>query len=165
MPQGRARNRLIVDLLVTLKESTLVNFSSDQNHLLRDHSRNARTQLERFRRRLIAHAKDPAEKAPLIVAFGDSVTAGNSSHGHFDFEAVYHRQLQHLLHERFSQTVVNILNAGVGGQTATQALKRLSRDIIEHSPDLVIVGFGLNDCGGEQAGLSGFRDAMQHIIE
>ena len=40
---------------------------------------------------------------------------------------------------------VNVINAGVGGEIAQEAIPRLEKQVFNHLPDLVIVCFGLND--------------------
>ena len=40
---------------------------------------------------------------------------------------------------------VSVLNAGIAGDCAKNALTRIDRDIISHKPDLCIVAFALND--------------------
>jgi lysophospholipase L1-like esterase len=37
------------------------------------------------------------------------------------------------------------INAGVAGNSSAQALRRLSRDVLTHEPDVVVIFFGTND--------------------
>lgn len=82
-----------------------------------------------------------------IVILGDSV-----SHAAFrdyqDYEAVYWNLLRKKLHAQRNYVPINMICASVGGTTAKDALLRLSRDVLCHRPDLVIVCFGLNDING-----------------
>lgn len=85
-----------------------------------------------------------------IAAFGDSVTHGafeciEGAPCVFDFEAVYHNRLRELLCEEKPWMPVSVLNAGIAGDCAKNALTRIDRDIISHKPDLCIVAFALND--------------------
>ena len=59
---------------------------------------------------------------------------------------------------------VNITNAGVSGGNALHGLNRLERDVLSHRPDLTVVCFGLNDCGGEASGLKAYVDALEQIF-
>ena len=69
-----------------------------------------------------AHAT--AEK---VVCFGDSITKRG-----------YPRLL--------GQTLgVEAINAGVGGHSSVQALRRMSSDVLDHQPDVVVIFFGTND--------------------
>lgn len=69
-----------------------------------------------------------------IVCFGDSITAGFGVRGEQAFPS--------LIAERLGMPVVN---AGVNGDTTSDALARLDRDVLAHDPRLVIVEFGGND--------------------
>ncbi len=69
-----------------------------------------------------------------IVCFGDSLTEGvGASRGH-DYPAL----LSHALG-------VQVINAGVAGETTADGLKRLEKDVLQKDPKLVIVLFGGND--------------------
>lgn len=123
------------------------------------------TLLPRFRRRIDEKTRDVGAPPVLLVALGDSVTQGATKLGMLEPQSVYHNRLKCLLEERFSECTFSVINAGVGGQAAMDAVSRLDRDVISHHPDLVIVGFGLNDCAGGDAGLDSFRDALREIIQ
>lgn len=87
------------------------------------------------------------------VFFGDSVTHGyfesyENMHGTTDYNLVYHKQLKNKINHYFPNTKFNVINAGVGGDTAAIALNRIEKDVLSHSPDLVCVCFGLNDING-----------------
>ncbi len=112
------------------------------------------------------------ETGAVTIAFlGDSVTNGvfevtmpdNEKMQYvFDFEAVYHNQLKKRLNETFPQMAVNIINAGLNGNNTPASLARLDRDVISHSPDLVVVCLGLNDIVGE---LDQYLTALRGIFE
>ncbi len=85
--------------------------------------------------------------------FGDSVTHGyfesfNGMHGTVDYEAVYHNRLKGLILDEFPTASVEIINAGVGGENAQDALLRIDEDVLARLPDLTVVCFGLNDVHG-----------------
>lgn len=42
--------------------------------------------------------------------------------------------------------MTTVINAGIGGNTTTEMLARLQRDVIDHRPDLVVLMAGTNDC-------------------
>ena len=89
----------------------------------------------------------------IIVAFGDSVTAGyfksgDEFHSEKDEGAVYHQILGVKLRYISKNNNMEVINAGVGGETAGQGLKRFDRDVAEKKPDLCIVCWGLNDVNG-----------------
>ena len=102
---------------------------------------------------------DISSSAPVTIAFlGDSVTQGcfelykgykTDFEGINDYEAVYHSQLKKMLYYIFPTAPINIINAGIGGNCAQQGCDKIERDVINYSPDLVVVCFGLNDaCSG-----------------
>ena len=102
---------------------------------------------------------DIFSRAPITIAFlGDSITQGCFElckgynckfDGINDYEAVYHSQLKKMLSYVFPSAPINIINAGIGGDSAQQGCNRIERDVFPYSPDLVVVCFGLNDaCSG-----------------
>ena len=80
-----------------------------------------------------------------IVAFGDSVTHGAVGAGEIDYETVYWNRLRQKINQKRNYVPVNVINAGIGGITATDSIKRMDKQVLCHNPDLVIVCFGLND--------------------
>ena len=62
-----------------------------------------------------------------VVCFGDSITKRG-----------YPQALQKLQN-------VDVINAGVAGNSTSQALKRMSKDVLDNDPDLVVILFGTND--------------------
>ncbi len=82
-----------------------------------------------------------------IVAFGDSVTHG-ARNGWNDYENVYWNLLKKKLNAVRDSVPINVINAGIGGITATASIARMRRDVLSHKPDMVIVCFGLNDVNG-----------------
>lgn len=116
--------------------------------------------LARFHQR-IAETAANAEAAPvLIVAFGDSVTAGENP------VDVYHAQLHKLLEARYPGSRFEVINSGVGGETATGGLARIDKDVIAYQPDLTLIAFGLNDCAeGDLAGLPQFEENIRSLVD
>ena len=88
------------------------------------------------------------EHGPInVVIFGDSVSHG-AVNGYIDYESVYWNRLKKKLNDFRDYIPVNMINASIGGTTATQSLARLENQVLKHEPDLVIVCFGLNDVNG-----------------
>lgn len=73
-------------------------------------------------------------KDGVIVAFGDSLTAGFGSKA----GATYPDFLAEILGRE-------VLNRGANGETAGDALRRIERDVISEDPAVVIVMLGGND--------------------
>jgi acyl-CoA hydrolase len=70
----------------------------------------------------------------VVLAFGDSVTAGVGADAGYDFPS----QLAQL-------TDLRIVNGGVSGDTAREAGGRLAALLASHQPQLVIIELGGND--------------------
>ena len=103
------------------------------------------------------------ENGPItIVAFGDSVTHGALGSGEINYETVYWHRLAKKLNAYRNYVPVNVINAGIGGITAKGSLPRMEKQVFAHSPDLVIVCFGLNDVNGS---LEDYLYALRTIFE
>jgi len=76
-------------------------------------------------------------KYRTIVALGDSIVEG------YGVSEGWPEMLARSLVASFPD--VRVINAGRSGDTAGQGLSRLEADVLRHSPDLVLVSFGLND--------------------
>lgn len=103
------------------------------------------------------------ENGPItIVAFGDSVTHGAVGPGEFDYETVYWNRLRKKINDVRNYVPVNVINAGIGGITAKESLKRIEGQVFAHNPDLIIVCFGLNDVNGT---LEDYISSLRIIFE
>lgn len=103
------------------------------------------------------------ENGPItIVAFGDSVTHGAVAGGENDYETVYWNRLRKKILAIRDYVPVNVINAGIGSTNASSSLCRLEKQVIAHSPDLVIVCFGLNDVNGS---LEAYLNALTVIFD
>ena len=118
---------------------------------------------------------------PLIVALGDSVTAG-----HFEMlvrepadfpafikagkavEAVderesYPQRFRERLSDRYLATSVSIINSGIAGDNILGMEARLTRDVISHNPDLTLINGSLN-WGPDLGDNSVFAGALRRIV-
>ena len=87
---------------------------------------------------LLVFSFQAAIKPPVILAIGDSMTAGYG----VARELSYPAQLEQELNKRgYAYRVVNL---GVTGSTTTQAMSRLNRGLAL-SPEIVIIQLGGND--------------------
>ena len=99
--------------------------------------------------KLLLNREGLEEHGPInIVIFGDSVSHG-AVNGYFDYENVYWNILKKKLNQFRDYMPVNMINASIGGTSATKSVLRLENQVLCHRPDLVIVCFGLNDVNGE----------------
>lgn len=96
-----------------------------------------------------------------IVVFGDSVTHG-ALLNEINYETVYWNLLRKKILDVRNYVPVNIINAGIGGTSASGSIGRTDKQVLAHNPDLVIVCFGLNDVGGE---LEKYISSLHTIFE
>ena len=124
-------------------------------------------------------------KNPVIVALGDSVTAGHfepcgdleeifaiiESGGMPDFskgEVVdarecYLEKFRAKLIDYFELTSVSTLNAGIAGDNMYGMEKRVYRDVVRYQPDLVIVNGSLN-WGPECGDSNDYEAALRRVL-
>ncbi len=83
-------------------------------------------------------APEPIDTRPLLVCFGDSLTAGYGT----DPGESYPDVLQKLLDAQGYK--YRVVNSGISGNTTKDGLDRIARVIAKH-PQIVVVEFGGND--------------------
>jgi len=77
-----------------------------------------------------------------VIAYGDSITyGGDASEERLQFTRRYAQWLQ----EKFPQAQVSFENGATGGDSTVQGLARLEEKVLSRKPDLVLIGFGMND--------------------
>ncbi len=111
---------------------------------------------------------------PITLAFlGDSVTQGcfelypvnpGNLDVIYDVEAVYHSQIKRIFSLLYPSLPVNIINAGISGDSAAQGLERLERDALSYKPDVTVVCYGLNDSGYGLERLSEYIESLRGIF-
>lgn len=118
-------------------------------------------------------AKDlNAYKTPTIAFLGDSVTQGcfecyideKGIQTQFDKNSAYHNYIAQIFTVLFPEVPINIINAGISGGSAGAGYERLHRDVLLYNPDLTVVCFGLNDCGGGEANLQNYKKNLKNIF-
>lgn len=112
--------------------------------------------------------------APVTIAFfGDSVTQGcfefyknneRSIETEFRVEDGYHTKLRYILQMLYPNVPINMIHAGISGDHAVDAIKRVERDVCSYKPDLTIFSFGLNDCCKGMSNLENYKEAIKQII-
>jgi len=83
-----------------------------------------------------------AGKSLTIVALGSSSTYGT---GASKPEYSYPSRLAALLHTRYPNTEIRVINRGVGGEVIDETAQRIATEVIGDKPDLVIWQVGTND--------------------
>lgn len=102
----------------------------------------------------------------VLVAFlGDSVTQGCFEIGVCDQRYSYQRAFSEMMGILFPTVPINVINAGIGGDSAPHGLTRVERDLLRHEPDLCVVCYGLNDCGDGGESIDRYVSALRGIFE
>ena len=81
--------------------------------------------------------------AHVVVALGDSVTAGVRRDGSVLADQTFVALLESDLRKTYSDA--RVINSGIGGNTSSQMLTRLDQDVLSHHPQVTLVMTGLND--------------------
>jgi acyl-CoA thioesterase I len=89
----------------------------------------------------------------VIICFGDSLTSGTGADRGMDYPAQLSRMI-----------AKPVINAGAPGDTTTRALKRLQRDVLSRSPDVVLITLGGNDLKNGVAKDTAFKN-LKRIVE
>ena len=90
-----------------------------------------------------------------IIAYGDSISAGGeASHESMRFQNRYGAHLT----LRFPKARITVETTATGGDNTVQGLARLKDKVLSRKPDLVLIGFGMND--HNRAGVGGVEPAQ-----
>ena len=110
-----------------------------------------------FRDREFSVAKPPG--TVRILALGDSVTAGN---GVPDYTRTYPQLLERALNRSVAGRAVEVFNLGVGGYHTLQEIETLREVGLAFNPDIVMLGFVINDFDEDVDG-GVYRNLMRQI--
>jgi acyl-CoA thioesterase I len=105
-----------------------------------------------------------AGKSVRIVAFGDSITAGGDAS---EPGLIFWERWADSLRKKYPHAMIQSLNGATGGDTTAQGLQRLESKVLQQKPDLVLVGFGMNDHNREGYGvpLKRFTENLEILID
>ena len=105
----------------------------------------------------IFFSASPGKKGEItsrtIICFGDSLTYGTGAGDGMDYPSQLSRMI-----------AKPVINAGVPGDTTSRALRRLERDVLSKSPDLVLITLGGNDLKNGVARELAFEN-LKSIVE
>jgi lysophospholipase L1-like esterase/photosystem II stability/assembly factor-like uncharacterized protein len=97
----------------------------------------------------------------MVVAFGDSITAATQQAPDDRWPEILGRALQ----DSFPECIIKVINAGVGGNTSREGLRRMEQDVLKHAPDFVLVEFGGNDNTSEPARHVSFEEFTNNLAQ
>ena len=128
----------------------------------------------KFFEKISAKLNDRQAEGITIAFLGDSVTQGcfecpSVNEGRigetvYDYKSAYSTRMREILNMLYPCVPFHIINAGISGDNTECGLKRLWRDIIAKSPDLVIVSYGLNDSTKGMEGLPEYEKNLEDIF-
>ena len=82
----------------------------------------------------------------------------------YEPSAAFGEEVKRIFGILYPKVQINIINSGISGDSAPNGLARFERDIAPFSPDLVVVGYGLNDSGAGTDGIPRYTEAMDGIL-
>jgi lysophospholipase L1-like esterase len=99
-----------------------------------------------------------------IVAFGDSITAGGDASTP---KLIFWERWADALRQKYPRANIEAINGATGGDTTVQGLTRLSEKVIAQKPNLVLIGFGMNDHNREGHGvpLPAFSENLRKLVD
>ena len=74
-------------------------------------------------------------------------------------------RLSYIVQMLYPSVPINMIQAGVSGDDSKSGLRRVERDVCAFNPDLTIVCFGLNDCGGGVENIKYYIEALEGIFK
>ena len=108
------------------------------------------------------HARLAGGEAVKIVAFGDSITAGGDA---TKPELVFWRRWADQLQRHHPSAHVTAVNGATSGDSTVQGLQRLQTKVLDEQPDLVLIGFGMNDHKKGGVAIPQFEENLRQMID
>lgn len=96
-----------------------------------------------------------------LVAFGDSITAGGDA---TKPELIFWNRWADELRARHPQARITAVNGATGGDSTVQGLARLQAKVLDQKPDLVLIGFGMNDHNKGGVPIPQFEANLKELI-
>jgi lysophospholipase L1-like esterase len=97
-----------------------------------------------------------------IVSFGDSITnGGEASTVELQFPSRYGAWLG----SRFPKAQVTVENGATGGDNTPMGIARIQEKVLSRKPDLVLVGFGMNDHNKGGPTPQQFQANLEQIVQ
>ena len=97
-----------------------------------------------------------------IVAYGDSITAGGDATAP---GLVFWERWAEALRQKYPRATIETVNGATGGDSTVQGLQRLPEKVLAQKPDLVLIGFGMNDHNRGGVSSAAFADNLRTMID
>jgi acyl-CoA thioesterase-1 len=91
---------------------------------------------------LMTHAKLRHGDPVRIVAFGDSITFGGDTS---TTNLVFWKRWTDALQTKYPKARIEAINGATGGDRTGEGISRFQDKVLSKNPDLVLIGFGMND--------------------
>jgi len=110
---------------------------------------------------LRTRAKLTAGEDVKLVAFGDSITAGGDATRP---ELIFWNRWADELRRKYPAAHLTTQNGATGGDSTVQGLARLPAKVLAEQPDLVLIGFGMNDHNTMGVPVPQFAQNLKQIV-
>lgn len=116
-----------------------------------------------FQSHLLKNTKSKLAGGELvkIVAYGDSITAGGDATRP---ELIFWQRWAQELRRKYPRAHIAVVNGATGGDSTVQGLQRLQGKVLDHKPDLVLIGFGMNDHNQGGVPIPQFEQHLKQMI-
>lgn len=106
-------------------------------------------------------AKLKAGRPVKLVAYGDSITAGGDASKP---ALIFWQRWADELQRHYPGARITAVNGATGGDSTVQGLARLPAKVLDEKPDLVLIGFGMNDHNVGGVPIPQFEANLQQMI-
>lgn len=96
-----------------------------------------------------------------IVAYGDSITAGGDAS---QPSLIFWQRWADELQRKYPTARITAQNGATGGDSTVQGLQRLQAKVLAERPDLVLLGFGMNDHNTKGVPVPQFEQNLKAMI-
>ncbi len=100
-------------------------------------------------------------KEILYIAYGDSITNGGEA---TTPDRIYWQRWADNQKKRFPKAKITTMNGATGGDSTYQGVERLEDKVLKYKPDLVSIGFGMNDNNGDGIPQDIFKSNLVNMI-
>ncbi len=97
-----------------------------------------------------------------IVAYGDSITTGGEAS---EPGLIFWERWADALRRKYPRSSIETINGATGGDATVQGLQRLQAKVLSQKPDLVLIGFGMNDHNRGGVPVSAFAENLRTMID